>query len=115
MLCRVVLRCIALRCAALRCVALRCVVLCCVVSCCVGLRCVALNYVSIMHGIYAWLLCKCMHVCTYELRFFWGRCIASYVEIVPLGYPEMCLGLWARKDAEGFVEAMWLQKVPRKV
>ena len=37
------------------------------------------------------------------------------VEIIPLGYPEMGLGLWARKDAEGFAEAMWLRKVPRKV
>ena len=45
----------------------------------------------------------------------WEDVCALNVEIIPLGYPEMGLGLCARKDAEGFAEAMSLRKVPRKV
>ena len=59
-----------------------------------------------------------VNVCTYvhmSCGSFGEDVSPLNVEIVPLGYPEMCLGLWARKDAEGFVEAMWLQKVLRKV
>ena len=48
-----------------------------------------------------------------ELRFFSSEDLSALnVEMIPVGYPEMSLGLCARKDVEGFAEAMWLRKVP---